>query len=233
MGAPTVAEAFVTALRVARCPAEIPTIQNRLGPGDEAIGIRMPDLFDIAKAATAMPLDDVETLFHSPLYEVRMGALSIMDFKAKAARTGELERQRMYDLYLGHHDRITTWDMVDRAAPSVVGGYLTGRTCHPLLDLAAAEEPLRRRTAITAPLWFVRRGGETDLAHVFVLAAALVTDPDPVVTKAVGTALKHAGARDPRAVVDFLDRYADLMPRNVLRSAVDKLDEQDRNRYLK
>jgi 3-methyladenine DNA glycosylase AlkD len=229
-GAPAAA-AFIAALHEARCPAELPAIEKRLGPDDSAIGIRMRDLFDTAKAAMRMPLEEVKTLFASPLYEVRMGAFCILDFRAKAPRTDEAERKRLYDLYLGHHDRITTWDMVDRAAPSVVGGYLMGRSCRPLYALAAAEDPLRRRTAVTAPLWFVRWGDDAHFAEVFPLAAALVADPEPVVHKAVGIALKHAGARDPRAVVEFLEKYAEAMPRAALRSAVDKLDPHDRARF--
>ncbi len=42
--------------------------------------------------------------------------------------------------------------MVDRAAPRVVGGYLASRDLAPLHELAASAAPLRRRTAITAPL---------------------------------------------------------------------------------
>ena len=37
-----------------------------------------------------------------------MGAFCLLDFEAKAPRTDETERERLYDLYLGHHDRITT-----------------------------------------------------------------------------------------------------------------------------
>ena len=160
-----------------------------------------------------------------------MGALCILDFKAKAPRTDDAERKRLYDLHLGNHDRITTWDMVDRAAPSVVGGYLMGRSCKPLHALAAAQDPLRPRTAITAPLWFVRRGDEAHFAEVFSLAEVLVADPEPVVHKAVRIALKHAGARDPRAVVEFPARHADTRPRAALRSAVDKLDPHGRARF--
>lgn len=214
----------MAALQDLRSPAELPAIAKRLAPGDDAIGVRMRDLFDTARSATGMPLDEVEKLFASPLYEARMGALSILDFRAKAPRTDDAQRRRLYNLYLGHHDRITTWDMVDRAAPSVVGGYLLGRSREPLFVLAAAVDPLRRRTAITAPLWFVRHGEDADLADVFALAAVLAADPDPVVHKAVGIALKHAGGRDARAVVQFVEQHAATMPRVVLRSAVEKLD---------
>lgn len=226
------ADAFVAALDRARCPGELPKIQQRLGPGDTAIGLRMRDVFDAAKAATGMPLEEVERLFASPLYEVRLGALCILDFRAKNPRVDGAERERLYHLYVGNHDRITTWDMVDRSAPSVVGGHLMGRSCGPLYVLAAAQDPIRRRTAITAPLWFVRWGGEDDLAEVFSLAEVLVGDPEPVVHKAVGIALKHAGARDPAATVEFLQQFAEVMPRAALRSAVDKLDLRDRARFM-
>jgi 3-methyladenine DNA glycosylase AlkD len=229
---PATAGDFVGALYGARSPAELPRIRQRLAPGDDALGMRMRDVFDISKASAAMPLDEVEALFASPLYEARLGALCILDFRARSSRTGKVERARLYDLYLGHHDRITTWDMVDRAAPSVVGGHLLDRTCEVLHELAAAEDPLRRRTAITAPLAFVRWGDDAHLAEVFPLAAVLAGDPDPLVHKAVGIALKHAGARDPRAVSEFLDEYGGLLPRAALRSAAEKIDPRDRARHL-
>ncbi len=81
--------------------------------------------------------------------------------------------------------------MVDRAAPSVVGGYLIGRSCRPLHALAAAEDPLRRRTAVTAPLWFVRRGDEADFAAAVVLIICCVRCGE---RDAVGAACRRAGA---------------------------------------
>ena len=224
---------FVAALHAARSPAALPAIQQRIGPGEEAFGIRMRDLFAAAKAAMGMPLDEVATLFASPVYEVRLGAVCILDFRAKSRRTDQAQRKLLYELYLDHHDRITTWDMVDRAAPSVVGGYLMGRSTDPLHTLARAAAPLRRRSAITAPLWFVRYGGPADVGEVFPIAAVLAGDPDPVVHNAVGIALKHAGARDPGAVVDFLDEHSATMARAAVRLAVDKLDPGDRARFVR
>jgi hypothetical protein len=74
-------------------------------------------------------------------------------------------------------------------------------------------------------------GDEADFAKVFYLAAVLVADPEPVVHKAVGIMLKHAGARDPRAVAEFLDEYAQAMPHAAPRSAVDELDPHDQARF--
>jgi hypothetical protein len=208
--APTSAADFISALREASAPSELPRIRQRLAPGDDAIGMRMRDVFDTSRAAMSMPLDQVEELFASRLYEARLGALCILDFRARSPRTQEAER----------------------AAPSVVGGHLLDRTCEVLHELAAAENPLRRRTAITAPLAFVRWGDDAHLAEVFPLAAVLAGDRDPLVHMAVGIALKHAGARDPRAVSEFLDAHAGVLPRAALRSATEKLDPRDRARHL-
>lgn len=186
-------------------------------------GVRMRDLFDTAKAAMGMPLVEVESLFDHPAYEVRLGACCILDFRARAKRTDDAERRRLHDLYLGRHDAIDDWGMVDRAAPSVVGGYLVGRSKEPLLELATSADPIRRRTAITAPLWWIRYGEAEDLADVFPLAARLAADREPVVFNAVGIALKHAGARDPAAVVAFLDEHATAMARPAVRTARAKL----------
>jgi 3-methyladenine DNA glycosylase AlkD len=217
------ADDFVAALRRHRSPAELPLIEKRLGPGDQAIGMRMRDVFATAKEALAMPLGEVERLLADDLYEVRLGALCILDFRARARSIDAAGRERLFALYVAHHDRITTWDMVDRAAPSVVGGHLLGRSCAPLHELAASDDPLRRRTAMTAPLWFVRYGSDADLAQVFPLAAVLAADPDPLVHLAVGIALKHAGGRDPDAVRAFLAEHEPVMARAAVRSARAKL----------
>jgi hypothetical protein len=47
-----------------------------------------------------------------------------MDFQARQKATPDRRRQELYELYLRRHDRIDSWDLVDRAAPHVVGGYL-------------------------------------------------------------------------------------------------------------
>ncbi|WP_260152340.1 DNA alkylation repair protein [Hoyosella altamirensis] len=206
-------------------------IRKRLGPDDEAFGVRMRILFDIAKAHTELPLAEVQRLLQHPAYEPRMVAFCILDFKARARITPE-QRKTLYDCYLDNHDRITTWDMVDRAAPRVVGGYLAGKDVEPLYVLARAEDPLRRRTAITAPLFFVHAGSDSDVAAGFAIAELLAADPHPFAHKAVGIFLKHAGERDRGALHQFLHRHAASMPRAAVRLAIEKLGKDERREYL-
>ena len=193
--------------------------------------MRMRDLFDLAKSARDVPLEVVHQLLDHSAYEPRLLAFCILDFKARTRLSAE-ERGILCRLYLDRHDRITTWGMVDRAAPRVVGGHLAGADLKPLHDLTGSAAPLERRTAITAPLYFVKHGDDNDVAGGFDIAARLATDPVEVVHNAVGIYLKHAGGRDPAALRTFLDRHADAMPRKALRLAIEKLDPDERARFL-
>ena len=108
------------------------------------------------------------------------------------SRTGS--EQTSIQLYVDEHDRINTWDLVDRAAPHVVGGYLHDRDRAPLYELACSSDPWRRRTSVVATWYFIRDG---DLDDTFGLADLLAHDPEEVVQAAVGGFVREAGKRDP------------------------------------
>ena len=181
-------------------------------------GMRMKDLFDAAKAAADLPDDELEKLFAEKSYQARMAAFCILDFQARK-RPGDL---RLRATYLRHHDRIDAWDMVDRAAPRVVGATLVGGPYDLLHELAVSSDPLRRRTAMTAPLWFVKYSDDADVAAGYAIAELLHADPDPVVHKPVGIYLAYAGERLPGSLTAFLDQYGDAMPRPAYRLATRK-----------
>ncbi|WP_460714219.1 DNA alkylation repair protein [Nocardioides dilutus] len=183
-----------------------------------APGMRMKLLFDAAKAATAIAPDELDKLFEEESYEARMTAFCILDFKARK-QTGDLG---LRDTYLRHHDRIDAWDMVDRAAPRVVGATLVGGPYDLLHELAASPDPLRRRTAMTAPLWFVKYADDPDVEAGYVIAELLHADPDPLVHKPVGIYLAYAGERLPDRLDAFLESYGDAMARPAYRIAVRK-----------
>jgi 3-methyladenine DNA glycosylase AlkD len=224
------AASVVAALEAVRDPGELAKVRTRLAPGEDAMGMRMRDLFAVAETHRDLRLAEVDQLLAHPAYEPRMAAFCILDFQART-RLDDDERRIRFDLYLDRHDRITTWDMVDRAAPRVVGGHLRGRSMRPLHDLAGAGDPLRRRTAITAPLLFVKEGTDDEVAEGFTVAAVLAADPAPEVHKAVGTFLKHAGRRDPDGLRRFLDAHQPDMVRAAVRLAVAGLDPGDQAPY--
>jgi 3-methyladenine DNA glycosylase AlkD len=223
------AAAVVAELEQAATEADLAKVQGRLSNGEAAMGVRMGTLFAVAKAHTGMPLAEVQRLLAHPAYEPRLAAFCVLDFKARRKRTGPHERGTLARTYLGHHHAITTWDMVDRAAPRVVGQWLVGRDKQILRDLAASADPLRRRTAMTAPLGFL---DVPDVEAGYEIAATLRDDRDPLVHKPVGIFLKHAGERDRDRLVAFLESHVDTMPRPAVRLAVEKLPPGLRSRWV-
>lgn len=197
--------------------------------GDLILGVRMGQVFALAKEFMDMPLDEVEKLLESAIHEARVGAVSIMDFQARSKKTTEARRKELFDLYIKRHDRINTWDLVDRSAPYVVGGYLFDKPRKILYKLARSKKMPERRTAIVSTGYFIRQDGVGD---TFKIAEMLIDDEQDLIHKATGWMLRAAGGVDRQKLIDFLDKYAANMPRVTLRYATEHFDKKQRDRYL-
>lgn len=189
----------------------------------------MRHIFALARELSGMDPQQVEVLLEAPDHESRVGAVSIMDFQARSRTTPESRRRELYELYLRRHDLIDTWDLVDRAAPYVIGGYLADKSRDPLYALARSAYWPERRTAIVATYFFIRQG---DVRGTFAIGDVLANDAEDLVQKAVGGWVREAGKRDPGALLEYLDRHARTMPRTALRYAVEHLDPTTRAYYL-
>jgi 3-methyladenine DNA glycosylase AlkD len=200
---------------------------GRPGDDDIVIGLRMAQVFGLAQEFIDMPPPEVERLLESPIHEVRVGALSIMDKQARSNKTPEGRRKQLFELYLRRTDRINSWDLVDLGAPQVVGRFLFEKPRRVLYRLAASKNPWERRTAIVSALYFVRHG---DVADTFKLAKLLLDDDHDSVQKATGGLLREAGKKDRRQLLEFLDRHAATMASTTLRYATEHLDNEQRDR---
>jgi hypothetical protein len=230
------AEQFVVEMETHRSPEEaekylryFKTGKGEYAEGDVFMGVRMGQVFTLAKTFIAMPPDEIETLLESPIHEVRAGGLSIMDKQARSKKTPEQRRAALFDLYLRRHDRINNWDLVDVSAPFVVGGYLFDKQRDVLYELARSGNVWERRTAIVSTAYFIRKG---DLDDTFRIAEILVRDDHDLIHKAVGGWLREAGKQDRQRLLSFLNQYAATMPRTALRYAVEHLEKAVRKHYL-
>lgn len=199
------------------------------GEGDKFIGVRMGQVFALAKKFMELQPAEIEKLLESPIHEVRAGAVSIMDFQARDKKTSVARRKELFDLYLRRHDRINNWDLVDRSAPHVVGGYLSDKRRKVLYRLARSKNVWERRTAIVSTWYFIRKG---DIDDTFKLAELLLDDDHDLIHKAAGGWLREAGKRDRQRLLSFLDAHASRMPRTYLRYATEHLDKKTRDHYL-
>ena len=196
---------------------------------DAIIGVRMGQIFALAKEFMDMPLPQVEKLLESNIHEVRVGAVSIMDFQARSKKTTDARKKELFDLYIQRHDRINTWDLVDRSAPYVVGGYLFDKPRKILYKLARSRKMSERRTAIVSTGYFIRQG---DVEDTFKIAEMLINDKEDLIHKATGWMLRAAGDVNQQKLIDFLDTYAASMPRVTLRYATEHFDKEQRGPYL-
>ncbi len=196
---------------------------------DVIIGVRMGQVFALAKEFINTPFDEVEKLLESPIHEARVGAVSIMDFQARSKKTSPERRKELFDLYMRRHDRIDTWDLVDRSAIYVVGSYLFDKPRKPLYKLTRSKKMAERRTAIVGTLYFIGKG---DVDDAFELAELLLDDKQDLIHKATGWALRYAGDKNRKKLLKFLDKHAATMPRVALRYAIEHFDKKQRDHYL-
>ena len=187
------------------------------------------EIFSLAKEFQSLPVIEVVKLLKDDNYDHRLGAISILDWKARNKKTTLKERKEIYNAYMDNHKWINDWGLVDRAAPYVVGGYLYDKDRNPLYDLAKSENAMQRRTAIVSTYYFIR---DNDIEDTFNIAEILVNDTDEYVQKAVGSWVREAGKRDEALLKAFLDKYAAVMPRVTLRYAIEKFDKKTRDYYL-
>ena len=183
----------------------------------------------LAKQHIEMPIVEIEKLLHSDYYEARMGSVSIMDFQARNKKTTATRKKELFELYIKCHNRINNWDLVDRSAPYVVGGYLFDKPRKILYKLAKSKNVWERRTAIVSTYYFIR---QNDLSDTFKIAELLISDEHDLIQKAVGSWIREAGKYDKLALIEFLDSFASSMPSTMLRGAIEKLDKKEKAVYL-
>ncbi len=187
------------------------------------------EIFSLAKEFQRMPVLEVIKLLKDEHYNHRIGAVSILDWKARNKKTNLAEKKDTYRAYIDNHKWIDDWGLVDRAAPYVIGGYLYDKDRKPLYDLAKSKNPMERRTAIVSTYFFIRKN---EIEDTFNIAEILINDSDEYVQKAVGSWIREAGKKDENRLKAFLDKYADSMPRVTLRYAIEKLDRKTKDYYL-
>ena len=224
-----IASQFEQKLRALRSATVAKSHEHLAVEESEILGVRMGQVFALAKEFMDMDLDEVEKLLESPIHEMRVGAVSIMDFQARSKKTSKKRRKELFDLYINRHDRINTWDLVDRSAPWVVGSYLMEKPRKILYKLAKSKKMPERRTAIVSTLYFIGKG---DVEDAFQLAEIMLYDKEDLIHKANGWALRFAGDKDRKRLVHFLDQYAATMPRVTLRYATEHFDKKQRDHYL-
>ena len=207
----------------------------RAGPGgyaegDQFLGVSVPAVRSIARPhRRTVALDVVRDLLDSPWHEVRLLAAVLL--AEGCPRRDAAFRDGAAALVLERTDRLGNWDLIDTVAPHVTGPWLVD---HPdrraVLDgLIASPSQWRRRLALVSMLALIR-AGEYD--ETLRLVERVLTDREDLIHKAAGWMLRELGLRDRAALDGFLDAHAAVMPRTMLRYAIEKHEPGRRAHYL-
>ncbi len=197
------------------------------GEGDVFVGLTVPEIRKLAKEFQELALPETARLLQSPLHEARLLALILLIHAYK--KGAPALQAKIYNLYLKNTCYINNWDLVDASAEHIVGSYLRNRSREPLYKLAVAPLLWDRRIAIIATFHFIKSG---EFAETLRIADTLLKDREDLMHKAVGWMLREVGKRDQGAEEEFLKTRYHIMPRTMLRYAIEKFPEKLRLQYL-
>lgn len=204
------------------------TGKGEYGEGERFLGITVPRQRQVAKKYIHISLTDIEKLLKSPFHEYRLTALMILVEKFK--KSEDFEKKKIFDFYLAHTDRINNWDLVDCSARHIMGGYLSNKPHTILLKLAGSKNIWERRIAVISTLHFICEGRHEE---IFLVAEKLLKDKEDLIHKAVGWMLREVGKRCSEEIEEsFLKKHYKIMPRTMLRYAIERFPEEKRLKYL-
>ena len=206
------------------------TGKGEYGEGDIFLGITVPQQRGLAKKYIHLNFDELQELLNSKIHEHRLTALLILTYKyQKAKSNGELKRN-IYKFYLKNTKNINNWDLVDTSCYKIVGNYLVDKNRDVLYELAKSENLWERRISIVSTFEFIRK---YDFNDTLKISKILLNDRHDLIHKAVGWMLREVGKRNMVVEEEFLERHCAVMPRTMLRYAVEKFDKEKRLYYLK
>jgi 3-methyladenine DNA glycosylase AlkD len=215
---------------------------GQYGEGDKFLGIKVPITREVVKECwREVGFDELEECISSEYHEVRLAALLTLVEVFKHAKKNPALQQQCIDFYLSHTAFINNWDLVDLSCYPLLGEWLLDKDRTLLYDLARDGKTLwEQRIGMVSTMTFIRHG---QLQDTFDIADILLHHPHDLIHKAVGWLLREAGKRDKPALEAYLQNpapgvmpgrdRASLMPRTMLRYAIEKFPEAERLTYLR
>ena len=202
------------------------------GEGDLFLGIKVPVTRSVVKDCwKGTSFEDLEECLASGYHEVRLAGLLTLVEIFSHSRKDPLVQERCIGFYLAHTERINNWDLVDLSCYQLLGSWLMDKDRSLLYDLARNGKSVwEQRIGIVSTMAFIRKG---QLDDTFAIADMLLDHPHDLIHKATGWLLREAGKRDGSALREFLATRYMNMPRTMLRYAIEKFPEEERQQYLK
>ena len=207
------------------------TGKGQYAEGDQFIGVVVPDSRKLVKEYwQKTTLDDVQEILKSEFHEMRLVALLILVTKFEKTKD-EKEKKTLVDFYLKNTKYINNWDLVDLSCYKLLGRYCFENQKDDILrELSNSDNMWEKRIAIVATMYHIKKG-----SHDLTIELALnnLNHSHDLMHKANGWLLREMGKKDEEKLLNFLKTYYQNMPRTSLRYAIEKLDEDLRQDFLK
>ncbi len=202
---------------------------GQYGEGDIFLGITVPVLRSVALRYSGLGLCDVDTLLMSSIHEHRFIGLVLLC--SMYQRGDDDVKKEVFDFYVAHFSCVNNWDLVDTSAHVIVGDYLYRHfeLRVILFEWVMSSHMWTRRVAVVSQLLFIRRGR---FDEILKLCSMLMGDTEDLMHKVCGWMLREVGKKDVGVLRSYLNEYASVMPRTMLRYAIEKFDVEERKKYL-
>ena len=216
-------------------PSQVPGLSRffktgpgQYGEGDKFLGIKVPVTREVVKNCwKTTSFAGLEECICSQFHEVRLAALLTL---VEIFKHNKTLKQECIDFYLSHTQYINNWDLVDLSCYPLLGVWLLDKDRSLLYDLARNGKTIwEQRIGIVSTMTFIRHG---QLDDTFAIADILLHHPHDLIHKAVGWLLREAGKRDKEALKEYLLPRYQVMPRTMLRYAIEKFPESERQALL-
>ncbi len=182
----------------------------------------------IAKKYIDLDFATLQEMLDSKIHEYRLTALLILVLRNVKADTSM--KDQIFDFYIKNTRNINNWDLVDLTAPAIVGNYLLEKDKKLLYTFARSKYLREKRIAMISTFAFLKVG---DYEDCFKIAEILLKDTHDLIHKAVGRMLREVGKRSQFEEEKFLKKHYKVMPRTMLRYAIEKFPGELRQKYLK
>ena len=200
--------------------------------GDKFYGLKNPTVRTLVKKyKDVKDFTVIESLLHNDYHEVRLFALLLM---VENFNKSDLEgKKKIVNLYVKNINYINNWDLVDLSVYKILGKYCLLINDYSLLyNLSEKKNLWSERISVVAN-WIIVKNGKFDV--LIDLAKKFLSHKHDLMHKAVGWILREMGKSSNdgyKQLLSFLDDYAGVMPRTMLRYSIEKLPKTLQKKYM-
>lgn len=216
------------------------TGEGEYGEGDIFLGITVPEIRKLTKKyQNTMDISWVLILLESKYHEERLAWVLILVIFAEKKIYPIRE---IAEFYISQKQYINNWDLIDSSAPNILWPYISDILTHDerkkFIDESIESSDLwTNRMIILASFYEIKKGNEKMTIYILENILKQIHHNSSLshdlIQKACGWMLREIGKRiDMDILRRFLDIYKDVLPRTMLRYAIEHLPKEERDFYM-